>query len=214
MAEEQRSYSLEELAERSGIEPETIRRWGNQHLIPAPGRGDDQSRYPRETLDRLCFVARVMKFVDEGDMAPVSPADLAAALDRLDPLDIITANQATLSAERLAAMLMLPTEQPAEDSNASSQRRRSLKPGAKRRSRPTEVPGGDDGEPARELDRLRRLLREVSARARQPNQADQPAFSPVPISDELVLFIKGLAEEDRDLAEELALQLRALLEDP
>ena len=123
MADEQRSYSLEELARRSGIDSETIRRWREQNLIPSPGRQDDQTRYPRETLDRLLFLSRVMQCVDEGEIPPMSAEKLATALDQLDHQDIVTANQAKLPAERLAAMLMIPQAAGGEDSTASSQRR-------------------------------------------------------------------------------------------
>ena len=213
MAREQRSYSIEELSREAGVGVDTLNRWRDEGLIPSPRTRGNQLRYPREALDRLRFVVRVMGLIDRGEMEPLPLSELAASLNALDPHDIVTANEAELPAERLAAMLC----EPDESSRTAEHRKRSLKPTGARRQRRSESPVSRpvDHEPGRQLDELARLMRELSSRSdTEPalGNADAPTFSPVPISDQLVLFVKGLSAEDRELAEELARRLRNLLD--
>lgn len=54
-------FKLDELAERAGVSPRTVRYYIAQGLLPSPGRLGPMTRYGREHLDRLRHIKRLQE---------------------------------------------------------------------------------------------------------------------------------------------------------
>lgn len=111
------TFSLQDLADRTGIEPRTIRSYVERGLIAGPDSMGRGARYPRETLDRL----RVLQLLRDANR-DVSLDQLRVVLQSLSPTQLRAIADGTL---RIGALidtdaLPSPSASPAADANPNA----------------------------------------------------------------------------------------------
>lgn len=79
------SYTARELERESGFDRRTIAYYVQEGLLPRVGRRGPRTRYPQPFLDRLLFIRRVRQAEEEGDVAPVSLAEMREVFERIPP---------------------------------------------------------------------------------------------------------------------------------
>lgn len=112
MVEDERTYTLDEIEERTGFEKRTIVYYVQEGLLPKVGRRGPRTRYPQTFLDRLLFIKRIRELQDQGAMGSMTlgeirdlfadvpeetVADVAAGRE---PLHVVDARSATKSPPR------------------------------------------------------------------------------------------------------------------
>jgi DNA-binding transcriptional MerR regulator len=92
------SFSIGELAERSGTKVQTVRYYEQVGILPAPARSaGNQRRYARRDLDRLVFVRR-------GRELGFSLDDVRRLLSLADRVDLSCAQADVIASAHLAAV--------------------------------------------------------------------------------------------------------------
>jgi hypothetical protein len=75
-----RSYSIDELEERTGVNQRTISYYIQQGLLPKVGRRGRSTRYPQLFVDRLKFIQRVRDLQDSGRLGSVTLPRIARVI--------------------------------------------------------------------------------------------------------------------------------------
>jgi DNA-binding transcriptional MerR regulator len=233
-----RTYKLKELEALSGFDKRTIAYYVQESLLPKVGRRGPRTRYSQEFLDRLMLIRRVRDLQDAGKLRAVTLSEIRDVIDRESAEEIRTTSLKRASAERLRSMFAEPdldtseygvraedvavTEvdeaamadagiegvRGADDSTGMtrSSRRRSLASQV-RGLRPGKVGSAQDDE-----DRLGRLLKEVERRARRGAKGSAGQSSErvirVAVTENIVLSVRNVGEEDGGVVERLAEILR------
>lgn len=78
-----RTYTINEIEERTGFDKRTIAYYVQQGLLPKVGRRGPKTRYPQVFLDRLQFVKLVRDKQDRGELGSLTLAEIRAMLERL-----------------------------------------------------------------------------------------------------------------------------------
>jgi DNA-binding transcriptional MerR regulator len=82
---ERASFTLNELAQRSGFDRRTIVYYIQIDLLPKVGRRGPNTRYPEECLDRLRFIRDLRVLQDRGHLTHVSLGQVRRLFGALDP---------------------------------------------------------------------------------------------------------------------------------
>ncbi len=82
---EHRTFTLDEIEQRTGFDKRTIAYYVQQGLLPKVGRRGPKTRYPQLFLDRLQFVNMIRKKQDLGEVGNLTLADIRDILERVSP---------------------------------------------------------------------------------------------------------------------------------
>ena len=77
MSERPRTYTLDEIEERTGFDKRTIAYYVQEDVLPKVGRRGPRTRYPQLFLDRLLFIKRVRDLQDTGRILRLDAYTLA-----------------------------------------------------------------------------------------------------------------------------------------
>lgn len=83
MMSEQRTFTLDEIEQRTGFDKRTIAYYVQQGLLPKVGRRGPKTRYPQLFLDRLQFVNMIRKKQDLGEIGSLTLAEIGDILNRV-----------------------------------------------------------------------------------------------------------------------------------
>ena len=221
MTDNTTSYTARELERESGFDRRTIAYYVQEGLLPKVGRRGRRTRYPQLFLDRLLFIRRVREAEEAGEMPPVSLSEIRELFERV---------QATLIAEVAAGRIEVTPDLVASPSTTFDHPEPVMsappppQPAPRRSSVVAEYgPPSDYGRDAAEELRLGRLLRRldgaVRRRDRESGDHDESGdpvetWSRMRISPNIVLAVRGLADEDAPLADSVRRSLRRLLQRP
>ncbi|MXX57256.1 MAG: MerR family transcriptional regulator [Gemmatimonadetes bacterium] len=252
------SYTARELERESGFDRRTIAYYVQEGLLPRVGRRGPRTRYPQPFLDRLLFIRRVRQAEEEGDVAPVSLAEMREVFERIPPALVaavakgriavtpelvsspstafrmpqmpggpVAARESTgprspgapraysRAKRRLDRMRERDSEEwPREAPEAPADASRGVEEASIVRETPAlraELWSGEEHEePA--LASLLALLRRV-ARARTEHSDDGvETWARIRVTPEMVLSVRGIDEEDRDLVERVQREIRRAID--
>ena len=82
---EHRTFTLDEIEQRTGFDKRTIAYYVQQGLLPKVGRRGPKTRYPQLFMDRLQFVNLIRKKQDLGEVGNLTLADIRDILERVSP---------------------------------------------------------------------------------------------------------------------------------
>lgn len=177
--------TLAELAERSGVEPRTLRSWVQQGLVPGPDRRGRDARYPASALERVLAV-KVLR-----DRYGLSLGAIRRELMLADP-----ARLRALAAEGRGEPAS--TAPPAGTAAAYLAELRAAGVFGRSRGRglgaPTAAPG--EGEPADGLARLTEAL-EAAHGGPAPRRARAEPWLRIPITADVELVVSGALPADQ-----------------
>jgi DNA-binding transcriptional MerR regulator len=80
---EQRTFTLDEIEQRTGFDKRTIAYYVQQGLLPKVGRRGPKTRYPQLFMDRLEFVRMIRKKQDLGEVGNLTLADIRDILTKV-----------------------------------------------------------------------------------------------------------------------------------
>ena len=80
---EQRTFTLDEIEQRTGFDKRTIAYYVQQGLLPKVGRRGPKTRYPQLFMDRLQFVNMIRKKQDLGEIGNLTLSDIRDILERV-----------------------------------------------------------------------------------------------------------------------------------
>ena len=80
---EQRTFTLDEIEQRTGFDKRTIAYYVQQGLLPKVGRRGPKTRYPQLFMDRLQFVNMIRKKQDLGEIGSLTLSDIRDILERV-----------------------------------------------------------------------------------------------------------------------------------
>ncbi len=80
---EQRTFTLEEIEQRTGFDKRTIAYYVQQGLLPKVGRRGPKTRYPQLFMDRLEFVRMIRRKQDLGEVGSLTLADIRDILTQV-----------------------------------------------------------------------------------------------------------------------------------
>ena len=194
--------TLEELSDRSGVEPRTLRSWISEGLLSPPFRPGRGAKYPASNADRALAV-RALKDIHGLSLAEIGRRFMAAGEERIGAWALeagVTAAPPGSAREYLREV---------RARNAPSARAASAgAPGEPGRSAapPEDGRGGLAG-----VERLILRLEEVLG-ASAPRRSRGAAWTRIAVTQDLELSVRGdLEPRERVLFERLADQLRAIL---
>ena len=110
--EEERTYTLDEVEERTGFEKRTIVYYVQEGLLPKVGRRGPRTRYPQAFLDRLLFIKKIRELQDQGAMGSMTLGEIRDLFSRVseetiadvgagrEPLHVVDARSAAKSSPR------------------------------------------------------------------------------------------------------------------
>ncbi len=88
MEREERTYTLSEIAAKTGFDQRTIAYYVQEGLLPRVGRRGRSTRYAKPFVDRLVFIRRVRDLQDSGRMRSVTLGEIRNVLDDLSPREV------------------------------------------------------------------------------------------------------------------------------
>ncbi len=192
---EQRTYSLDELLEVTGFDRRTVAYYVQQDLLPRVGRRGPRTRYPQNFVDRLLYIKRVRELQDTGVMPGVTLAEIRDAF-------------ATHSAIRIHDVATGEQQPEWADASMSEQTARLIGPG-KRAERAAQRQAG-----SADTSQIKKLLALLEQRAAESQKSQSgisgERWTQVPITEYINLTIKGLRDEDLDIAAALGRAIRQL----
>ena len=195
---EQRSYSLDELIRLTGYDRRTIAYYVQQGLLPRIGRRGPNTRYPQKFLDRLLFIKKVRELQETGAMRAVTLAEIRDEFDTRTDLRI----------RDVVAGHDMPRWVEGDEPGTSEQTTRLMDPD-KRAARASERQAGA-GDAAQVKKLLADLERCAVAGQAKAGSRSVERWTQVPVTDNVNLSVKGIREEDLDLAAALGRAIRAL----
>ena len=83
MVEDERTYTLDEIEERTGFEKRTIVYYVQEGLLPKVGRRGPRTRYPQIFLDRLLFIKKIRELQDTGAMGSMTLSEIREVFSRV-----------------------------------------------------------------------------------------------------------------------------------
>lgn len=201
--------SLAELAERTGVEPRTLRSWVQQGLVPGPDRRGRDARYPPAALAR----ALAVKLLRERYGLP-----LAAVRRRLLVADPERVRAWAAEAEAGTAAAAAPPPPGTAAAYLAALRRAGLFRGGAEASAVAEPAGADPAGPGElgwasgsGVERLRELL-EAAVDRPVPRRARAEVWLRIPVTADVELAVRGeLAPDHIARLERIVDLVRALL---
>jgi DNA-binding transcriptional MerR regulator len=88
MSQRTRTYTLDEIEERTGFDKRTIAYYVQEDVLPKVGRRGPRTRYPQLFLDRLLFIKRVRDLQDTGRMGSMTLGDFRDVFEQLSAKEI------------------------------------------------------------------------------------------------------------------------------
>lgn len=82
---EPRTFTLDEIEQRTGFDKRTIAYYVQQGLLPKVGRRGPKTRYPQLFMDRLQFVNMIRKKQDLGELGSLTLSDIRDILNQVSP---------------------------------------------------------------------------------------------------------------------------------
>ena len=83
MVEDERTYTLDEVEERTGFDKRTIAYYVQEGLLPKVGRRGPRTRYSRQFLDRLLFIKKTRDLQDQGLMGSMTLGEIKDLFDEV-----------------------------------------------------------------------------------------------------------------------------------
>jgi DNA-binding transcriptional MerR regulator len=83
MVEDECTYTLDEIEERTGFEKRTIVYYVQEGLLPKVGRRGPRTRYPQIFLDRLLFIKKIRELQDTGAMGSMTLSEIRDVFSRI-----------------------------------------------------------------------------------------------------------------------------------
>ena len=220
------SYTVAELEEETGFDRRTIAYYVQEDLLPRVGRRGPRTRYPRLVRDRLLFIRRVREAEEAGRVPAVSLSELRKIFERVSPALV-----AAVADGRIAVTgdLVLPASTafrlPALRQAALRERverqgrvRETLRryygaleeaPSALSSPAPPEAELDDsDRESEARLADLVSLLQAVANRGSEDGPDSMDTWTRIDITPGIVLSVRNVTEEDRELVEKVQHALR------
>lgn len=196
------ALTLEELSDRSGVEPRTLRSWISEGLLLPPFRPGRGAKYPASNADRALAV-RALKDIHGLSLAEIGRRFMAAGEERIGAWALeagVTAAPPGSAREYLRKV---------RARNAPSAGAAFV--GAPDESGMSAAASGDRGGDLAGVERLILRLEEVLG-ASAPRRSRSAAWTRISITQDLELSVRGdLEPRERALFERLADQLRAIL---
>lgn len=81
--DEERTYTLDEVEERTGFDKRTIAYYVQEGLLPKVGRRGPRTRYSRQFLDRLLFIKKTRDLQDQGLMGSMTLGEIKDLFDEV-----------------------------------------------------------------------------------------------------------------------------------
>jgi len=139
-----RSYTINEIEERTGFDKRTIAYYVQQGLLPKVGRRGPKTRYPQVFLDRLQFVKLVRDKQDRGELGSLTLAEIRAMLERLPEEmvgDVVAGREPLQTADfRLPDLVQAPAPSPRIEAFADARRFEDRQLGAAQPEAPVTFP--------------------------------------------------------------------------
>jgi DNA-binding transcriptional MerR regulator len=88
MSDARRTYTLDEIEERTGFDKRTIAYYVQEDILPKVGRRGPRTRYPQLFLDRLLFIKRVRDLQDTGRIGSMTLGDFRDVFEQLTAQEI------------------------------------------------------------------------------------------------------------------------------
>ena len=88
MSDTRRTYTLDEIEERTGFDKRTIAYYVQEDVLPKVGRRGPRTRYPQLFLDRLLFIKRVRDLQDTGRIGSMTLGDFRDVFEQLSANEI------------------------------------------------------------------------------------------------------------------------------
>ncbi len=206
--DEERTYTLDEVEERTGFDKRTIAYYVQEGLLPKVGRRGPRTRYSRQFLDRLLFIKKTRDLQDQGLMGSMTLGEIKDLFDEVpdwtihnivtgkEPLQVVDNRwtqrgrpralsspraRAKAAARRIGALHeeVQKDSEPAEALHSLIDLEEEIQP-------PVEMSTGEDVDGSRELDL-------GSRRYSMPSTGPGPeAPPPLPVEDELRMTLTRL----------------------
>ena len=219
-------YTVGELERDTGFSRRTIAYYVQLGLLPRVGRLGPKTRYPEQVRDRLRFIRRVREAQEAGEVPPVSLSDIREVFERAPPSlisrvadgrtavtrEIFSSPDPALSSpsRRHAALqdrLMVMEEAAPYLRESVRENVRPYRAEPPARSAPAaDAPAADEPE----LPELLAALAETADSRAIPGSSVE-AWSRIRITPDIVVSVRGVAEEDSELLETLGRELRRLI---
>ncbi len=214
------SYSPDEIEQRSGFDRRTISYYVQEGLLPRVGRRGPNTRYPQSFLDRLEIIKRLKRLQDSGRMQPISLREMSILFDRLSDDKIA----ALASGEEALDVIDFRLDRPPQMASARTRAANRMDPFIAKYETPDNVAAFSLAEPAdrqyeqeveNKYEQLSRQLQSLARLARSNARRSGTAietWSRTAITPDILLSVKGLADEDVETLEQLARLLQEALE--
>ena len=205
--DEERTYTLDEIEERTGFDKRTIAYYVQEGLLPKVGRRGPRTRYSRQFLDRLLFIKKTRDLQDQGLMGSMTLGEIKDLFDEVpdwtihnivtgkEPLHVVDnrntlhrspsmsspRNRARAAARHIGALHdeVQKDSEPAEALHSLIDLEEDIQP-------PVKMSTGEDVDGSRELDL-------GSRRYSMPSTGPGPeAPPPLPVEDELRMTLTRL----------------------
>jgi hypothetical protein len=226
MSQRTRTYTLDEIEERTGFDKRTIAYYVQEDVLPKVGRRGPRTRYPQLFLDRLLFIKRVRDLQDTGRIGSMTLGDFRDVFDQLSAKEIadlasgrkpiepiahgayepgLAAPPAMASARQRAELISDPHEEFLSRRVESSSERWSS-PGVARYAGP--VVDSPEPRPSRLGELLARLERLVGSRDIGSDRLSE-RWTRANVTDNIAVSVRDLDEDDVGQLEELVEILRS-----
>ncbi len=220
------SYSVAELEEETGFDRRTIAYYVQEDLLPRVGRRGPRTRYPRLVRDRLLFIRRVREAEEAGRVPAVSLSELRKIFERVSPALVAAVANGRISvtedlvqqaptAFRLPALrqaaLLERVERQGRVRETLRRYHGALEEAPSMLSSPAppeaELDDGDRESEARLADLLSRL-QTIANLGSEDGSDSLDTWTRIDITPGIVLSVRNVTEEDRELVEEVRRALR------
>lgn len=209
------TYTIQELADRTGVSPRTIHFYISQGLLPGVGRQGPSTRYPEAHLNALLFIRELQA------QARLSLEEIAGVLRRVPPEKIaaIARGEDELSVADFrnpadfGAGVMAFEAPPAALQSARSRVRRWLRPREEETAKPPTVSMAMESAPPREA----ALHESLAAITQLPGldigktHAGEGSWVSIHVSDDLTISARGASPEELRILEQIGTTIREIL---
>lgn len=220
------SYTVAELEEETGFDRRTIAYYVQEDLLPRVGRRGPRTRYPRLVRDRLLFIRRVREAEEAGRVPAVSLSELRRIFERVSPALVAAVADGRISVTgdlvqpastgfRLPALRQAALQERLEWQGRVREtlpRYDGALEAAPSRSPSPATPEAelDDSERESEawLAGLLSRLQTIANRRCEDRSRSMDTWTRIDITPGMVLSVRNVTEEDRELVEEVRRALR------
>ncbi len=225
------SYSVAELEEETGFDRRTIAYYVQEELLPRVGRRGPRTRYPKLVRDRLLFIRRVREAEEAGAVPAVSLSEFRQIFERVSQALVAGVADGRLAVTEdlvlpASTAFRLPEMRRAALRERVERRRGSVEGLRSPRESPRWYPSEVAEEPLKSpgpaaprdyaqspmaeegLAELLSRLQEVAGLRCSDTPRSMNTWTRIDISPEIVLSVRNLTEEDRELVERVRRAMR------